>query len=708
MDEDRLCHPASMTLRSVAAAGLRRLPPQARLRLLHGLGRFAPWEAGFDFTPPDLEPGEETGPPDFVGIGVQKAGTTWWYRLLAAHPGVSSRPGIHKERHFLSRFGTESFGPPEIEAYHGWFPRRPGTLAGEWTPDYFDFPWVPPLLAVAAPEARLLLMVRDPVERLRSGLAHQRRHRGSITGASVVDAVGRGFYHRALTQWSAHIDPEKLLVLQYERCTEDPASQLAAVLPLPRARRRLRPRRSAPSRGTDDRRQSRHRAGRPPASGRGLPARRGRSGETVCRARPRPVAELRPPPDPVILVAGGKLPSQPVVVVIVALILIGVSVPIVRRQGRIEGDPRLVKLLMIALLLHLLGSAATIFVDNHVYHGVADFTQYVHRGALISKNFRSFHFTTAGSGINTSLGDGSVSVAAGVVFSLIGVNELGAFFVFAWLSWLGSIFFYRAFCITFPEGGHRRYALMLFLLPSLLYWTSDVSKESVVMLALGVTTLGAARVFVRQPRGYPLIALGTAMGIATRPDEFAILFGAFTVSLVFRRQTSRPELRAVRRLGTILFLVVVLGVTALLTAKFLKSNASGAHSLSDILNKAHKNNSAARTRDHQCAVFLRSSALSARPLRSSFRSPAHHGAEPDAIHRGSGEQRYLRLDRHLAAQAPTGLSGRSGTTVRPHVRGLLRRLHLCLRRPGQFGTHHPRTDADVPLPSRSAGHSHVA
>jgi hypothetical protein len=306
------------------------------------------------------------------------------------------------------------------------------------------------------------------------------------------------------------------------------------------------------------------------------------------------VAELRPPPDHVILVAGGKLPSQPLVVAVVALILIAVSVPIARRQGRIGGDPRLVKLLMIALLLHLLGSAATIFVDNHVYHGVADFTQYVHRGALISKNFRSFHFTTAGSGINTSLGDGSVSVAAGVVFSIIGVNELGAFFVFAWLSWLGSIFFYRAFCITFPEGGHRRYALMLFLLPSLLYWTSDVSKESVVMLALGVTTLGAARVFVRQPRGDPLIALGTAIGIATRPDEFAILFGAFTVSLLFRRQTSRPELRAVRRLGTILFLIVVLGVTALLTAKFLKSSASGAHSLSDILNKAHKNNSAAQ------------------------------------------------------------------------------------------------------------------
>jgi hypothetical protein len=162
-----------------------------------------------------------------VGIGVQKAGTTWWYELIVAHPGVSARPGIHKERHFLSRFGTMAFGPTEIEAYHRWFPRRAGTLAGEWTPDYLDFPWVAPLLALAAPEARLLLMVRDPVERFRSGLAHQKRHRASVTGATTADAVARGFYHQALTHWCDHIKADNLLLLQYERCTQDPVGELA-------------------------------------------------------------------------------------------------------------------------------------------------------------------------------------------------------------------------------------------------------------------------------------------------------------------------------------------------------------------------------------------------------------------------------------------------------------------------------------------------
>jgi hypothetical protein len=216
-----------MTTRSVTSSLARALPPRVRVGLLHRLGRYAPWEAGFDFTPPAPGPGEEIGPPDFVGIGVQKAGTTWWYELLMAHPQVSGRPEIHKERHFLSRFGTDSFGPADVATYHGWFPRRPGTLSGEWTPDYVYFPWVAPLLALAAPEARLLLMLRDPVERFRSGLAHQLRHRASPTGATTAEAVVRGFYDAALGRWYEHFPPERILVLQYEQCAEDPAGELA-------------------------------------------------------------------------------------------------------------------------------------------------------------------------------------------------------------------------------------------------------------------------------------------------------------------------------------------------------------------------------------------------------------------------------------------------------------------------------------------------
>ena len=150
------------------------------------------------------------------------------------------------------------------------------------------------------------------------------------------------------------------------------------------------------------------------------------------------MAELRLALDTVIFAAGaGKLPSAAPRHRDRGLVLLAISVPIARRMGRNEGDPRLTTLLIIGLLLHFLASPAQIFVDNHAYHGVADFSGYVHQGATLSANFRSFHFTTAGAGLRSALGDGSVSIAAGVVFTLVGVNEVAAFFVFAWFSWLG-------------------------------------------------------------------------------------------------------------------------------------------------------------------------------------------------------------------------------------------------------------------------------
>ena len=217
-----------MSLRARAADAFARLPPSVRYPVLHRLGRYAPWEPGFDFTPPPLRPGEVTGPPDFVGIGVQKAGTTWWHGLIAEHPGVMSRGDLHKERHFFDRFGSQPFTDADVADYHGWFPRRPGTLAGEWTPDYFSSPWVPPLLQRAAPGARLLLLVRDPVDRFQSGLAHQRRMGGGSGADATADAFQRGFYHRALVDWLTQVDRSQLLVLQYERCAADPVRQLQA------------------------------------------------------------------------------------------------------------------------------------------------------------------------------------------------------------------------------------------------------------------------------------------------------------------------------------------------------------------------------------------------------------------------------------------------------------------------------------------------
>ena len=214
-------------LRRIAVPAFTRLPPEARRSILHALGKYAPWEDGFDPTPPLAGTDEVTGPPDFVGIGAQKAGTTWWYDAICTHPDVFARSDIHKERHFFSRYAVHSFGPAECSLYHDWFPRPSGHLTGEWTPDYMHLPWVPPLVAQAAPRTHLLAILRDPVERFRSGLAHHQRDRGKLTVDAYQDAFARGLYRTALRRWTEHFPPEQILLLQYERCIGDPAGELA-------------------------------------------------------------------------------------------------------------------------------------------------------------------------------------------------------------------------------------------------------------------------------------------------------------------------------------------------------------------------------------------------------------------------------------------------------------------------------------------------
>jgi hypothetical protein len=187
-------------------------------------------DGGIDLPPPPppCPPGFTVGPPDFVGVGVQRCGTTRWVRLIFAHPEVA-RPHAKKELHFFDRFHTGGFAAADIAAYHSYFPSD-GRKTGEWTPLYASAPWVPPLLHAAAPAARLLVLLRDPVERYLSGLelAIQvaAKREGPLSRYAPLDAFSRGFYHAALRRLLAHFDRSQLLVLQYERCTIEPAAQL--------------------------------------------------------------------------------------------------------------------------------------------------------------------------------------------------------------------------------------------------------------------------------------------------------------------------------------------------------------------------------------------------------------------------------------------------------------------------------------------------
>jgi hypothetical protein len=93
-------------------------------------------------------------------------------------------------------------------------------------------------------------------------------------------------------------------------------------------------------------------------------------------------------------------------------------------------------------------------------------------------------------------------------------------------------------------------------------------------VAVGVGAYGAARILARRPRGYPLLVLGTLLGIEVRPNEIAILAGSFAAAMVFRARDTRQTLRGFRRILTWAFMAGLLVFSAVLTQKFLHHGGS--------------------------------------------------------------------------------------------------------------------------------------
>ena len=177
--------------------------------------------------------GWEVGPPDFVGVGAQRSGTTLWFRLICSHPDVESSEG--KERHYFDRLSQGALEEEQVRAYHRLFPRPPGAVAGEWTPRYMHDFWVPGALAETAPDAKILVLLRDPWARFRSGLRHEskvlsrklsRDRAGYLKAMVVDDALSRSLYARQLQRIFDHFDRSQVLILQYERCCHDPVGEL--------------------------------------------------------------------------------------------------------------------------------------------------------------------------------------------------------------------------------------------------------------------------------------------------------------------------------------------------------------------------------------------------------------------------------------------------------------------------------------------------
>ena len=263
---------------------------------------------------------------------------------------------------------------------------------------------------------------------------------------------------------------------------------------------------------------------------------------------------------------------------------------VIRRIAPLESAPWLYKALTVCLVLHLLAAPGQIWVVDHLYGGIADYNRYVSQGAVLSNGFRHFDFSLAPAHLRGIVSDGSVGIVAGVVFAIIGVNHLGAFLIFSWLSFIGIIFFYLAFTTTFGGAGSRRYGYLLFFLPTLIFWTSDVSKEAIMTFLMGLTAYGCARILAHRG-GYWMVIAGSAGGVFIRPNEVLLALGGFTLAMLVRPADPNTKFAGPRRTVALILLGSMLGVAIFVTLHYLPGT-SGSISLTEISNN---NNSAKGT-----------------------------------------------------------------------------------------------------------------
>jgi hypothetical protein len=277
-------------------------------------------------------------------------------------------------------------------------------------------------------------------------------------------------------------------------------------------------------------------------------------------------------------ILGVSLPSNPIEGIAIAGILFGIGRPIILRVSHAENNPWLIRVLTASLLLHLFAAPLQIWVVDHFYNGIADWLRYDNVGSVLASSYRHFDFSVPGKRL---VGSGMVTAITASVFAIIGVNQVGAFLIFSFCAWLGLLFFYRAFSLTFAGASHRRYAILLFFLPSLIFWTADVSKEAIMTLSCGLAAYGAAKILARRRGGFIMVLLGCAIGGAVRPNELLLLLAGFCIAMMVLPAGPRRTLGGVRRVGAIAVLLGLLALSVYFTLHFLRTSG-GSFSLQQI------------------------------------------------------------------------------------------------------------------------------
>ena len=167
--------------------------------------------------------------PTFVGIGAHKCASTWVYRVLQDHPEVFvSQP---KEVEYFSRYRDRP-----ARWYEDHFAAGAGAHArGEISTTYFNWPDTPRVIHRYDPDLRLVLSLRDPVNRayshhlfaLQQGELDMSRLRFEDGLAAGQDYLRKSRYAGRLREWLSVFPREQLLVLFLEEIAAQPERNAA-------------------------------------------------------------------------------------------------------------------------------------------------------------------------------------------------------------------------------------------------------------------------------------------------------------------------------------------------------------------------------------------------------------------------------------------------------------------------------------------------
>jgi hypothetical protein len=219
------------------------------------------------------------------------------------------------------------------------------------------------------------------------------------------------------------------------------------------------------------------------------------------------------------------LPSDYQVSLVILLGLVFAAVWFVPRMTRVEPTVS-VALLVAAIAVKGLGTAAR-FVILQVY-SEGDALAYDQAGREFFGLVRSLDFSFIRPPF---FGTQFIGYLTAIVYGSTARSLPGGFLIFSTASFVGSWCFYRAHRIAFPEGAHRLYFMLLFFLPTMVFWPSSLGKDAIVIFGTGVATYGAARLVTRgETIGLIPLAVGLAFTFGVRPPVGVLLLGGVSIA----------------------------------------------------------------------------------------------------------------------------------------------------------------------------------